>query len=269
MRKSLLFIVLLIPFIGFLINKRMDRGGGYRQSWRPYLYPWYQKCWQVDLHGVEDIAVHTKGGVAFLSALDKRKFIMDEIEDPNAGIYLMSMTSDDVPIKKLPLVGFPGTQLHPYGIYLFETKRAEILIFVVDHQSNGDVIQVFEFRKEQLYFKYNVTSPLFASLRDVVAVSNNSFYVTNDHFFQSKKLQIIEDIIGTCNSDVIFYNGKEASVAASGLCKASGINVNPDSTILYVTETSSGFLDIFHRDKKSGVLTEAKKSCVEYKWRSH
>jgi len=173
------------------------------------------------------------------------------------------LTESDTLVKKLDIIGLPdGVKLYPHGISFFMTKRNEELLFVVDHQRDGEYVQIFEYKKEKLFWRYNVTDPLFTSLNDVVAFSNTSFYVTNDHHFP-KPYQILEDIVGWCGGSVLYYDGKNVNAALVGLCVPNGINSSPDLGTIYLAESQAGTLTIFQRDRKTLSLTPLKKLELE------
>jgi len=269
--KFWMLIAILLPIWGGIVYKRLDNVGAFRGLSRNSLLNTYKSCHYVNIRGVEDLAVHRKTMTVFLS-VQNRKMLFHNGSDPDTGIYIMKhFGHKDSAANKAKLNGFPKNQTwNPHGISFLETKRGEALLFVIDHRPEGEYIHLFEHRNGQLYYRGNFTDPLFVSLSDIVAVSNTSFYVTNDHAVKPPT-GFMEDILDTCSSNVVFFNStaRNATVVADGLCFANGITANGgtlflhseliDQSSIYVTETRLGTLDIFQRDKKSGTLTLDKK----------
>ena len=63
-------------------------------------------------------------------------------------------------------------------------------------------------------------------------IGRDSFYVTNDHYFKFGRpyLMLLEDLFLKfwLRSDVIYFDGSQSSVAASGLKSPNGINIDKD-----------------------------------------
>lgn len=66
-------------------------------------------------------------------------------------------------------------------------------------------------------------------MNDIVAVGVDSFYATNDHYYNHEILKAyLEPLLGLPRSNVVYYSPKEVKVVSEGYYMANGINISPD-----------------------------------------
>jgi arylesterase/paraoxonase len=200
--------------------------------------------------GPEDITIHPKTGVAFVSACDWRAL---QQGGPGGGaIYgydLNAVTTD--PVNLTPDA---DRDFRPLGISLFVGEAGQDVLFVVNHQGGEHRIEVFDLKEGELMHRQTLTSPMLVSPNDIVAIAPDRFYVTNDHRYPSGWKRTLEDYLRLRRSNVVFYDGSEFVQAASGIGYANGINVSPDGRLLYVCSITEGSLHVYDRDPESGRL---------------
>ncbi len=100
----------------------------------------------------------------------------------------------------------------------------------------------------------SVVDPLLVSPNDVVAVGPDSFYATNDHGTGNQTKAMLDDVLLNVNANVVYYDGKTMSVAATGLSFANGINKSADGKTIYVAESLGLSLHLYARDEATGAL---------------
>ena len=100
------------------------------------------------------------------------------------------------------------------------------------------------------------------SPNDVVLISEYQFFVTNDHGSSSKLGQTLEKYLQLKKSNVLFYDGMNFGVAATGLGFANGINISDDGTILYVAETIGKQLSVYDINKMTNNID--KKTSIDF-----
>lgn len=67
------------------------------------------------------------------------------------------------------------------------------------------------------------------SVNDIVAVGAESFYATNDHYFNHELLKaFVEPLLGMPWGNVVYYSPEGVKVASEGYYFANGINISPD-----------------------------------------
>jgi arylesterase/paraoxonase len=200
--------------------------------------------------GPEDITIHPKTGVAFVSGCDRRA-----IQEGGAGggaIFAYDLNA--VTSEPVNLTPDADRDFRPHGISLFVGESGDDVLFVINHQGGEHRIDVFDLKQEGLIHRETLTSPMLVSPNDIVAVGPDRFYVTNDHRYPSGWKCTMEDYLRLRLSNVVFYDGSEFVQAASGIGYANGINVSPDGRTLYVCSITEGGLYVYNRDPVSGRL---------------
>lgn len=128
---------------------------------------------------------------------------------------------------------FDSKCLNPHGLSHWQNPRTgEVLLFVINHCPDGESIDVFEWIPNEYSLKHtaSIQHPLISSPNDLLAVGPNSFYYTNDHYFNYRGFKSLESYLQISFASVRFYDGdtKEVTQVASSLCWPNGIAVSPD-----------------------------------------
>lgn len=128
--------------------------------------------------------------------------------------------------------------INPEGLSVFEESDRDPMLFVVNHRPQADTVEVFSYNKNRhaLAHLRTIRSPLFTkflllslsmpsdlSLKDVVAVSREKFYVTCHSFFNNPYLAMAERLLALPLGSIVFYNGHKAEKVASWLSTPVGI----------------------------------------------
>ena len=103
----------------------------------------------------------------------------------------------------------------------------------------------------------SVWDPLIVTPNDIVALSPNSFFVTNDHFYREGFMRQVEDLIGaakwtntvhvaleTLSSAESDAQGVKASVALNGMHNNNGLGHGRTANEVLVVECTSGVLNL-------------------------
>lgn len=63
------------------------------------------------------------------------------------------------------------------------THKRRTRLFAINHSHKGDVVEIFDYSSEAntLTFVKTVSSDLFVTPKDIVAVDQDRFYLTNHH----------------------------------------------------------------------------------------
>lgn len=199
--------------------------------------------------GAEDITIDKAKGVALISS---NNFSSDSI---NGAIFLLNIKATaPKPIKLTENIAF---DFHPHGISLYRSLEGVKKLFVINHRKKGDYVEVFEFTDSTLVHLESIKSSLFVSPNDIVAVSENTFYLTNDHDEEISSWRSKKDLLQIPMGNVCYYDGKRARIVAEGFLYANGINVSLDGKKLFVAATSGRKIRVFDRDLTTGKLTES------------
>ncbi len=247
MKKFLLMMLILIVLIGGWFLYLFRSAGQFRT-----INPHYSgTCRPVPgIPGAEDITIHPKTGVAYISSCDRRSI--------NAGglgkgaIYAYDLTTDDS--KPVLLTSGAGEDFRPHGISLFVGEDGRDILFVVNHERGVHHIDIFDVLPDRLVAKDVLVHPMILSPNDIVAVGPNSFYFTNDHGHVSGTRRFLEDYLRLKKAGVVFYDGRTFKAVASGIGYANGINISPDKKTLYVAATTEGAVIVYDRNPADGNL---------------
>ena len=91
----------------------------------------------------------------------------------------------------------------------------------------------------------------------IVAVGPRQFYVVNQLGFKrayNGNEEKFSDRLRGNQSTVVYYDGEQMKIVASGLGLAAGMALSPDGRHAYVAESSRGRIAVFDRDPEDGSL---------------
>ncbi len=201
--------------------------------------------------GTEDLDIDTGDDLLFISSADRWKTIEDSARPlPKDGIYLVELNSNTQPqlLATDYELGF-----HPHGISYLKQDGKKYL-FVVNHNQQGDSVELFEYIERKLMHMQTFKTETLCCPNDLVAVSLNQFYVTNDHGVKTGMMRMAEDYLGIARSSVIYFDGTDYQTVIENLNYANGVNISNDGRTLFVTETTGGNISVYDRDIKTGDL---------------
>ena len=253
MKKTILItiLILVLVVVGWLVDLLWSAG-----QFKTIAPHFAGQCTQVrGVKGAEDITLHPKTGVAFISACDRRAVV--EGRPGKGGIYAYDLNTE-MP-RLVNLTPDASEDFQPHGISLFVGEEGNDSLFVINHEAGKHQIEIYDLENEKLVHRKTISDPMLISPNDLVAVGPEHFYVSNDHRFVSGFKRIIEDYARLSLSNVVYYDGSQFKEAASGFAYANGINVSADGKILYVCATTKRTLYIFDRDPSTGKISQREK----------
>jgi arylesterase/paraoxonase len=199
--------------------------------------------------GAEDLVIDRDQRTVFVSSHDRRNF-----EAPGS-IWALPV---DAPqnAKALPLSGLKDAHLAPHGLDLVIAEDGTRYLFVIDHGSRPrDLVRKFRVEDAGLVFVETFSDPLFYAPNDIVAVSENEFYLTNDNKEASNALfAFLAVLMRQQSGNVVHVKDGIASIAADGFAYANGIAVSKNGARLYATGTVDQALHVFDRNPLTGAL---------------
>lgn len=247
-------LMVLVVFAGALFTVRILTNAGFFSA----LAPGFDgRCTAYSgITGAEDLQIDRETGWVYLSATDRRA--IRDGQNLRGDIYAMRLDSPETGF--LPLTADTPGDFRPHGISLYTGLDGRKRVFTVSHPALGrSRIEIFDLDDDGmvpiLTHIRSVEDPLFPTPNDVVAVGPDQFYVTNDHAFKDGFRRIVEDVLRLNQSTLVYFDGEEARIAADKLTYPNGVNVSPDGSELYVTETTDGMLRVYGRDRETGALS--------------
>lgn len=162
--------------------------------------------------------------------------VVSHIPPRDGNILLFDFNKPEDDVKKLNILSsstFDPQQFNPHGIsYWQDPDSGTVWLYVINHLVNGEAIEVFEYIPTEYSLKHikRIQHPILASPNDLLMISPDSFYFTDDHYFRHHLLKTIEGYLQLPISSVGFYDGEtnEARLVASSLKFPNGINMSPD-----------------------------------------
>jgi len=201
--------------------------------------------------GAEDITIHPKTGVAFISSSDRRAIFRGERTRGAIFAYNLSAATPEL----INLTKDFNKDLHPHGLSLYLGENGEASLFVVNHRPDGEYVEIFDYRDSALVPRESIRGELMNSPNDVVAVGPRQFYVTNDHGNASAFGRTVEEYLQLERSYVLYYDGQDFKKAANDMAYANGINASHDAKTIYVAACVGLKINVYQRDTASGNLT--------------
>jgi arylesterase / paraoxonase len=201
----------------------------------------------------EDITINPRTGMAFISSDARRQWFAGGSAGAQGAIFGFDVSSTRPTLIRLTKdLGF---EFHPHGIGLYLPDEGIASLFVVNHKSEGQFVEIFDIRNQTLWHRASISGKVMHSPNDVIPVGPNAFYVTNDHGSTSPLGRKLEDYLQLARSYVLYYDGKGFRKVAENIAYANGINISHDGKTVYVASTIAGGIRLYERDITSGSLT--------------
>ena len=250
LRNSIIILLLLALILVGLVVKTFYDAGEFREI-KPHF-----KGQSKSISGVlssEDITIHPRTGLAFISSADRRARWSDAAQPRQGAIYGLDLSSANSQLVNLT-VGF-DKEFNPHGIGLWMAGDGTASLFVVNHRRDGHFVEIFDYRGGKLVHQQSVSGALMHSPNDVLPVGSAAFYVTNDHGNATAFGRMAEEYLQLARSYVLYYDGQSFRKVAAALAYANGINISSDGQTVYVAATVAQKIYVYDRDRNTGDLS--------------
>lgn len=204
-----------------------------------------------NMAGTEDIAYDSKQNFLYISSSNRWSAMLKH-QKPLDGIYALNLNDSLNTIPKKMLTTYSG-EFHPHGISIIQ-QDSSTYIFVVNHNDKGSFVEKFILKNGTLMHLKSYKNDLMFSPNDIAAITDSTFYVTNDHGNQPGLKQTLENYLQLPKSYVLYFNGQIYKKVIEGLKYANGINISADKNEVYVA-TSTGQKFYIYKRESSGTLT--------------
>jgi len=248
-KAAVLIIMIFLVILGGFVFKTFRDAGEFKTIVSKNLHA----CQVITgVQSSEDITIHPRTGMAFISSDDRRP-LFDGTRGDQGAIFGFDLSAKEP--KPLNLTRDLDLEFHPHGIGLLIGTGAVDSLFVVNHRSDGHFVEIFHIAGKKLIHRTSVGGDLMHSPNDVIPVGPKAFYVTNDHGSTSRFGRTLEDYLQLARSYVLYYDGDRFRKVADQLAYANGINMSHDGATVYVAATVGGSIHVYDRDPGSGSLT--------------
>ena len=149
---------------------------------------------------------------------------------PEPALYLLDMADPFGDLRKLHfekgyLENHPD--FTPHGISMWTQSNGTILIYVISHWTTGDSVEVFKYNPNEVSLTYlrSFHHPLLYELNGIVAVGEDTFYVTTLFYSKFGLLKMAEMFLRLPLMHVAYFDGStgEANYATTYLSMPNGI----------------------------------------------
>ncbi|KAG9294863.1 hypothetical protein G9A89_016869 [Geosiphon pyriformis] len=273
--KILTFIVILISLFFPFLRETAQLIGIFRTI---PAYDGHKNCEVISgTEACEDIVIHHPSGYAFMACSSHLERTAQYW--PPLGLYnkmnfqprnqVWSYNIETSELSPLTLKNFPETtdfSLHGLGIYEETADPTKLYLFLVNHRRSGSVIEVFEHTigTKELSHRETVSHELIVTPNDVVPVSSNEFYVTNDLGYKEPGIMREFEIYTRRPwGNVVFHSSitNTTAIVAGNIAYANGIASNWDHTRLYVASGINGKIIIFERRSDNRLIEIENVNC--------
>ncbi|HBK91857.1 MAG TPA: hypothetical protein DDZ68_09315 [Parvularcula sp.] len=202
--------------------------------------------------GTEDVTIDEEGGLAFISADDRRATRAGR--PVQGGIYALRLDGSDR-VSKVSPDSFG--EFHPHGISLWRGPDGRKRLFAINHTpGDGHKVEIFDVGfGGALMHVDTVAFGAMHSPNDVLGVGPRSFYVTNDRGFTGGIMETLEAYFALPASSFAYYDGQKGSIAVRGLTYANGVNMSADGMTIYVSEFLRRRVSVYSRNPETGALS--------------
>jgi len=252
MRKTIIALIILILVVGLFMLKNVWEAGTFKT-----IHNSFNGSTAIikGVAGAEDITIDQSTGIAFISSDDRWATYIKK-QPVKGGIYTMNL-NDSMPEPKNITKDFQQQDFHPHGISLFKSREGKTLLFVVNHRSAGNFIEIFEYRNDSLLHRESISDPLLVSPNDVVGVGERVFYVTNDHNEKPSSWRSFKDLLTIGTGNLCYYDGTRMNeTVIKGAQYANGVNISADGKTLYMAATTARKILICNRNAATGAITQ-------------
>lgn len=191
----------------------------------------------IDLPGVEDFALVRADSLLLLSVNDRAAGRAGK--SGLHGIYLIDLRDEGFnPVALTDEINFP---FYPHGISIYPIDSAKYGLMAINHAKGKHTVESFLLEGKKLTHLKSIRDTLLISPNDLVMMSPDTFYYSNDHGNTSKLGVLAEDYLGVKASNVGFFDGDTFRIVADGIAYSNGIQYDFERNLLYVA-SPRGFL---------------------------
>lgn len=198
---------------------------------------------KIPIAGVEDITVDEDEDLAIFISYDRAAH--RDGNPQNGGIYSMDLSQTSMPITKLS--ENIEVDLLPHGISLMQMDSTRHRLWVANH-AKGESIEVFDlYNTDSLVHVQTLKDEMIYAINDIVGISEDEFYFTNDHYYQSGLGRLAEDYLGLAKCETVYFDGVDYRVVDNQLSYANGINYDASRNLMFIASPRGFKIDVHQR----------------------
>lgn len=238
-KRTKVFVFIILLLAGFILYI-FSTTGFFRTIENKNNDTIYKK---IAIAGVEDITIDSENDFGVFISYD-RASERDGIPK-SGGIYAIYFKDGAISTKLLSEKH--SIKLSPHGISLIEIDSTKHRLFVINH-AHGESIEVYDlFHEDSLVHVRTMRSELIYSPNDIVAISEDKFYVTNDHYYSNTIGRLAENYLEISKCETIYFDGSDYRVVDNDLSYANGINFDSNRDLMFIASPRSFKINVYNR----------------------
>jgi arylesterase/paraoxonase len=195
----------------------------------------------LSIKGAEDMAISRSDSFLIISSTDRRLAANEGIL--RGGLYYVDLRESKFKAEKLE-TAWSGDFM-PHGISMYKTEPGHYRIMAINHANGRHTIEVFDWSNNELVHRETLYNDMMISPNDLVLISENQFYFTNDHRYTTGFGRLAEDYGGLALSNVVYFDGSSYREVATDIAYANGINFNASRQLLYVASPRGFRINVY------------------------
>ncbi len=238
LKVLLFFVLLLVAFVAYTLTST-----GYFRTIEPHFEG--KVAQKIDVVGAEDMTIARDGKFLVISSDDRAA--TKKGEPKQGGIYWMDLSGGEAPFEVKLISDNFKKPFHPHGISLLQLDSANYKLWVINHVDGKHSIEVFHLRGDSLTHLQTLKDEMMISPNDIVAVGENEFYFTNDHYYTSKTGALAEGYLALGVATVVYFDGEKYREVTDGIAYANGINWDANRNLVYVASARDFLVKVYER----------------------
>ena len=238
MKRFLRILIILLILLAAFVLQILHSGGFFRKVVPGFEGNIIQK---INLPGAEDIAISREDLFLIVSSDDRAA--RRDGRPAQGGLYLIDLS--ERPLTPTLISGSFDQPFFPHGISLLRLDSGRYQVLAINHVHGKHTIEKFLLSGNRLVYEKTLTDESMISPNDVVAISNQAFYFTNDHQNTSGFWRFMEDYIGLRRSNVIYSDGSTFREVSKGIAYANGINYDEQRNLLFVASPRDFLVKVY------------------------
>ena len=204
---------------------------------------------RVPLKGAEDIIVDKEDHFAIISATNRETYPPTKPETGN--LYFIDLEDED--FTSINLTANLNFTFAPHGIDMMQITDSTYHILAINHVNKQHSIEQFLLKGKELTHVNTFKLESMIQPNDLVIISPEEFYFTNDHGYTEGIGKFIEEYGGLAVSNVVHVKQQNYTEVASDIAYANGIAFDQERALLYVASPRYFEVKVFQR-KADGSL---------------
>lgn len=242
MKKKLLIFALIIVGLGLFIANFLNSAGHFRTIENRFDG---EILANVDLAGAEDMTTSEDGGFLIISSFDRTSRNAENLKQ--GGLYFMDLKTDSFQVKSL--TENIGKPFYPHGLDMIRLDSNRHRLFVINHVGDTNLIEVFTlYDRDSLVHENTLADETMISPNDIVAISENQFYFTNDKHSKTTWGKFKESYLAIGRCRITYFDGENyRHVLENSMSYSNGIRYDFDRKLMYIASTRKFAVNVYNR----------------------